>query len=59
MGGEGGIEQDTNDMDAKATADQVTKYKDTVVGVKSAHSEAGVDIGRARAVRAGTMANVQ
>ena len=36
MGG-GAIEQDVSDMDATATADQAKKYKDTVVGIKSAH----------------------
>src|SRR5207237_2145435 len=36
MGG-GAIEQDMNDMDAVATANQAKKYKDTVVGVKSAN----------------------
>src|SRR6266852_6234542 len=36
MGGEA-IEQNMNDMDAAATADQAKKYKDVVVGVKSAH----------------------
>src|SRR5438105_10708327 len=36
MGG-GAIEQNMNDMDAAATANQAKKYKDVVVGVKSAH----------------------
>src|SRR5579872_4888572 len=37
MGGEGKIEQDTTDMDPKATADQAERYRGVVVGVKSAH----------------------
>src|SRR5438132_9273339 len=36
MGGEA-VEQNVSDMDAAATADQAKKYKDTVVGIKSAH----------------------
>src|SRR2546423_2137849 len=58
MGGEGGIEQDTNDMDAAATADQVKKYKDTVVGIKSAHFRGPEWTSVERAVEAGKMANV-
>jgi len=33
----GRFEQDMNDMDAKATAEVALKYKDIVVGVKTAH----------------------
>src|SRR3954469_8087754 len=36
MGGEA-VEQNVSDMDATATANQAKKYKDVVVGVKSAH----------------------
>src|SRR5438477_4428598 len=36
MGG-GRIEQNVEDMDAKATAEQAQKYRGTVVGVKTAH----------------------
>jgi dihydroorotase len=57
MGGET-IEQDTSDMDASATADQAKKYKDTVVGIKSAHFRGPEWICVERAVEAGTMANV-
>ena len=57
MGG-GAIEQDMNDMDAKATADQARKYKDTVVGVKTAHFAGPEWTAVERAVEAGTMANV-
>src|SRR5713101_3056314 len=57
MGGEA-IEQDTSDMDASATADQAKKYKDTVVGIKTAHFRGPEWIAVERAVEAGTMANV-
>jgi dihydroorotase len=57
MGGEN-IEQDVNDMDAAATADQAKKYKDTVVGIKSAHFRGPEWTAVERAVEAGTIANV-
>jgi dihydroorotase len=57
MGG-GAIEQDMNDMDAKATADQAMKYKDTVVGVKTAHFNGPEWTAVERAVQAGTIAHI-
>ena len=52
------IEQNVDDMDAKATADMATKHRDIVVGIKSAHYQgpgwASVD----RAVEAGTLAKI-
>src|SRR5216684_3222120 len=57
MGGEP-IEQDTSDMDAAATADQAKKYKDTVVGIKSAHFRGPEWTSVERAVEAGAMANI-
>ena len=35
--GSGGIEQNLDDMDAKATADMALKHKGLIVGIKSAH----------------------
>jgi dihydroorotase len=57
MGG-GKIEQNLEDMDAKATAAQVLKYKDTVVGIKTAHYSGPEWLPVERAVEAGTIANV-
>src|SRR6266481_9323198 len=57
MGG-GAIEQNINDMDSAATADQAKKYKDTVVGIKSAHFRGPEWTSVERAVEAGTLANV-
>src|SRR2546428_68169 len=57
MGG-GAIEQDVSDMDATATADQAKKYKDTVVGVKTAHFQGPEWVAVERAVEAGKMANI-
>ena len=57
MGG-GAIEQDTSDMDAAATAAQAQKYKDTVVGIKSAHFTGPEWTAVERAVEAGKIANV-
>src|SRR5229473_3564186 len=37
MGGELTVEQNVGDMDAKATAEQAQRYRETVVGVKTAH----------------------
>ena len=48
MGGEAKIEQDTTDMDPKATAGQAKRYTGVVVGVKiGALRRAGVDVRRA------------
>ncbi|MEK7406130.1 MAG: amidohydrolase/deacetylase family metallohydrolase [Acidobacteriota bacterium] len=57
MGG-GPIEQDTADMDAKATADQARRYKDVVVGIKTAHYAAPDWIAVDRSVEAGKLAGL-
>jgi dihydroorotase len=57
MGG-GKIEQNVEDMDAKATAEQARKYRGTVVGVKTAHFNGPEWVAVDRAVEAGTAANV-
>lgn len=57
MGG-GAIEQNTDDMDAKATAEMAGKYPDTIVGIKTAHYSAPDWIAVDRAVEAGRMANI-
>jgi len=57
MGG-GPIEQNTLDMDAKATAEAAAKYKDVVVGIKTAHYDGPEWIAVERAVEAGTLANI-
>src|SRR2546428_8876441 len=57
MGG-GAIEQNKEDMDAKATADQAQRYKDIVVGIKAAHFTGPEWIDVERAVEAGTLAHV-
>ena len=57
MGG-GAIEQNLEDMDAKATAGVAQKYKETVVGVKCAHYAGPEWTPVERAVEAGTAANI-
>ncbi len=57
MGG-GSIEQNLEDMDAKATAEAAEKYKDTVVGIKTAHYQGPEWTPVERAVEAGTLANI-
>ncbi|MSV27332.1 MAG: amidohydrolase/deacetylase family metallohydrolase [Bryobacterales bacterium] len=57
MGGDG-IEQNLGDMDAKATAEQAMRYKDVVVGVKTAHYAGPEWAPVERAVEAGTAANI-
>ena len=57
MGG-GSIEQNLDDMDAKATAEVAVKYKDTVVGIKTAHYDGPEWTPVERAVEAGTLANI-
>lgn len=57
MGG-GAIEQNTDDMDAKATAEMAEKYPDTIVGIKTAHYRAPDWIAVDRAVEAGRLANI-
>ena len=57
MGG-GEIEQNTDDMDAKATAEMARKYPDTIVGIKTAHYSAPDWIAVDRAVEAGRLTNI-
>src|SRR5260370_31356880 len=57
MGG-GPIEQTTQDMDPKATAEQAMKYRGVVVGVKTAHYAGPEWIAVDRAVEAATSAGV-
>jgi dihydroorotase len=57
MGG-GAIEQNLGDMDATATANRAKEYKDTVVGVKTAHYAGPEWTPVERAVQAGTAANI-
>jgi len=57
MGG-GPIEQDMTDMDSAATAKRAQEYKDTVVGVKTAHFAGAELTAVERAVEAGTAANI-
>ncbi len=57
MGG-GEIEQNPDDMDAKATADMAKKHPDTIVGVKTAHYRAPNWTAVDRAVEAGTLADI-
>ncbi len=59
-GGMGGrpVEQNTDDMDAAATAKMARKHPDTIVGVKTAHYQAPNWIAVDRAVEAGKQADV-
>jgi dihydroorotase len=57
MGG-GAIEQNLDDMDAKATAEQAEKYKGLVVGIKTAHYAGPEWTPVERAVEAGTLADI-
>ncbi|HZT33030.1 MAG TPA: amidohydrolase/deacetylase family metallohydrolase [Bryobacteraceae bacterium] len=57
MGG-GKIEQNLEDMDAQATAEQALKYKEIVVGVKTAHYRGPEWTPVERAVQAGTTAHI-
>ena len=57
MGG-GAIEQNLDDMDAKATAEQAKKYKGLVVGIKTAHYAGPEWTPVERAVEAGTLADI-
>jgi dihydroorotase len=62
----GGLEQSTDQMDAKLCADTIKKYPDLIVGVKTAHywTKEGVDPAHApwvavdRAIECATAANV-
>ena len=57
MGG-GAIEQNLDDMDAKATAEQAEKYKTFIVGIKTAHYDGPEWTPVERAVEAGTLAGI-
>jgi dihydroorotase len=57
MGG-GAIEQNVDDMDAKATAEEAKKYKTIVVGIKTAHYDGPEWTPVERAVEAGTLAGI-
>ena len=54
----GAVEQDTGQMDAKSAADMAMQYKDTIVGIKTAHYAGPEWIAVERAVEAGTLANI-
>jgi dihydroorotase len=57
MGG-GPIEQDTDDMNPKKTAEMVERYKDIIVGIKTAHFARPEWTAVDRALEAAAMANV-
>jgi dihydroorotase len=57
MGG-GKIEQNVEDMDARATAEQAERHRGTVVGIKTAHFSGPEWVAVDRAVEAGTRANL-
>jgi dihydroorotase len=54
----GKYEQDLADMEAKATADMALRYKDLIIGVKTAHYEGPEWAPVERAVEAGALANI-
>lgn len=54
----GRYEQDLNDMEAKPTAEMALKYKDVIVGVKSAHYTGPEWAPYERAVEAGKIASI-
>lgn len=54
----GRYEQDLADMDVRQTADMALKYKDVIIGVKSAHYSGPEWDPFTRAVEAGTIANI-
>jgi len=56
MGGK--VEQDLGQMDAKAAAEMALRYKDTIVGIKTAHYAGPEWTPVERAVEAGTLANI-
>jgi len=56
--GGGNSEQDTGDMDPKATAAMAKRYPGVVVGIKTAHYRGPEWIPVERAVEAGTLANI-
>ena len=54
----GAVEQDLTEMDAKAAAEMALRYKDTIVGIKTAHYAGPEWTAVERAVEAGTLANI-
>jgi dihydroorotase len=54
----GAPEQDLAEMDAKAAADMALRYKDTIVGIKTAHYAGPEWTPVEHAVEAGTLANI-
>src|SRR6185369_11509391 len=56
--GSGQIEQNLEDMDVKATADMVLKYKGTIVGIKSAHFNGPEWTPYTKAEEVGKIANI-
>ena len=57
-GMDGAFEQDLREMDAKAAAEMALRYKDTIVGIKTAHYAGPEWTPVERAVEAGTLANI-
>ena len=57
MGG-GKVEQNVEDMDAKATAEQAERYHGVVVGIKTAHFNGPEWVAVDRAVEAGNLAHL-
>ena len=58
MAGRNDIEQDTSDMDPKATAKRAKEFPDVIVGVKSAHFQGPAWTSVDRAVAAGKLADL-
>lgn len=58
MAGANDVEQDLDDMDPQLTAEQAKKFKDIVVGIKTAHYAGPEWTAVERAVEAGTIANI-
>jgi dihydroorotase len=58
MAGEEKVEQDTTDMDAKATAEAAKQNREFVVGIKTAHFRAPEWTAVDRAVEAGKLADI-
>lgn len=54
----GKVEQDLGQMDAKAAAEMALGYKETIVGIKTAHYAGPEWTAVERAVEAGTLANI-
>jgi len=54
----GKVEQDVEQMDPKAAAEQAMRYRDIIVGIKTAHYAGPEWTAVERAVEAGTLANI-